>query len=535
MNRILPPNMHSMNPRPERRQLLWLRAAAAAIFLQGTAIFAAPAPEFISGRVLDANGRPAIAQVAIFNEGRREHVQCGHTDECFARLLAAGAARAVGTSGADGRFVLRVPGGLRWDDTVWAEGKDASGQSIRTVWPVLPNRALPTSTLGDIRLNQRLDFYVVVKSEGQPVAGAEVDFGTSERLRTDASGTASRHMQVSALSPNTSGWTMAFTVRAEGFAAEERVIGGGVPAGTTTHVVELVPESVQVGRILDPAGHPIAQATVTAVPDAVTAVTIHMSGSRPPDRTAGSVRTDANGAFVLHGLRAGSQYRLSISTDHSGVSNAERSITAGGGPMGIVMAAAEPLTIALSGLDAIKRGLESDLAVVLGSDADRPLIGLESLDTATGAWLPVSSPYLIRSQAGTDAEVVFSQVPVGTIRIVTRDVFGVAGDVSAPLEHGGDRSIVPLKLVGTRPLQLQVVDEAGRPVTGARVEFSSHTGRGGASALTQADGAVTFQVHPAHDVKITVTLSRQVVLTANVRGSAAEPQLLVVPARNLIQ
>jgi hypothetical protein len=261
-----------------------------------------------------------------------------------------------------------------------------------------------------------------------------------------------------------------------------------------------------MGRILDPAGQPIAHATVTAIPDAVSAVTIHTSGNRRPDRTAGSARTDATGAFALHGLRTGRRYRLTLSTDQSGVSNAERSIIPGGEPMDIVMAAAAPLTITLSGLDAIKRRLESDLAVVLGSDADMPLIGLESLDTATGAWLPVSSPHLIRSQAATDAEVVFSQVPVGTIRIITRNVFGVAGDVSAPLEHGGERSIVPLKLVGTRPLHLQVVDGAGRPVAGARVEFSSHTGRGGGSATTQTDGAVTFQVHPAHDVKLTITL-----------------------------
>jgi hypothetical protein len=525
--------MHSMNPQPAQRRLPWLHAVAAAIFLQVTASFAAPASESINGRVLDANGRPAIAQVAIFNNGRLEQVWCGHADGCFERLIATGAARVVGTSEADGRFALRIPGGLRPDDTVWAEGKDASGQGIRTSWPVLPNRALPTSTLGDIQLNQRLDFFVVVKVEGQPVAGAEVDFGNNERLRTDASGTASRHMQVPPLSPDTGGWHIAFTVRAEGFAAEEWASYGGVPAGATTHVVELVPETIQTGRVLDPDRQPIAHAALTAVAaEAVPGVMIHTSGSRAPDRTVGSARTGATGMFALHGLRAGKPYRLTISTDHSGVSNAVRTITAAGESIDIVMGAAAPLTIALSGLDAIRGRLESDLTV-LGPEADRPLIGLESLDPATGAWSPVSSPHLIRSLAATDAEVVFSQVPVGTIRIVTNNVFGIAGDVSMPLEHGGSRTVAPLKLVGTRPLRLQVVDEAGRPVAGARVEFSSHTGRDGASATTQADGVVAFQVHSAHDVKLTVTLSGQVILTANVRGSVTEPQLLVVPTKDI--
>lgn len=335
-----PRHMSSANPQPERRQWLWLHAAAAAMSLQGTAAFAAQSPQFIDGRVLDANGRPAIAQVAIFNSERLRQTQCGNADECFEQLLAADAARAVGISAADGRFMLRVPGGLRSDDTVWAEGKDASGQGIRTFWPVSPNRALPTSTLGDIQLNQRLDFFVLVKSEGQPVAGAEVDFGNGERLRTDASGTASRHMQVAAPSPDASSWTMAFTVRAEGSATEESA--NGVPAGTTTHVVELVPESVQGGRILDPAGQPISHAAVTAVPDVVSAVTIHASGNRPPDRTAGSARTDATGAFTLHGLRAGRRYRLIISTDQSGARNAEHSIIAGAEPIDIVMGALPP-------------------------------------------------------------------------------------------------------------------------------------------------------------------------------------------------
>src|SRR5690606_27532307 len=116
--------MSSANPQPERRQWLWLHAAAAAMPLQGTAAFAAQSPQFIDGRVLDANGRPAIAQVAIFNSERLRQTQCGNADECFEQLLAADAARAVGISAADGRFMLRVPGGLRSDDTVWAEGKD---------------------------------------------------------------------------------------------------------------------------------------------------------------------------------------------------------------------------------------------------------------------------------------------------------------------------------------------------------------------------------------------------------------------------
>lgn len=292
----------------------------------------------VTGRVIDADGRPVpAAQVFIVNNTRLESLRCPENgDECLPAMRALGAARAQAVSGSDGSFTLQVPVGLLPNDSVWAEGRDAGGKSIRVSWPVSPNRSLPTSTLGDIRLNRRMDFTVEVRSEGRPIANAEVEFMYQGIKRTDAAGAVELHQQMPG-SPNATLWSMNFTVRAAGFASTSWE--GAVATGTTTQVVELAREAVQRGRVVDASGQPLGNVSVQA--HAVERKAYGQGFNDPyPDERTGTAKTDASGAFTLRGLRGGREYRFVVISAEGAVTRGERVVTAGGAAVDIVVPAA---------------------------------------------------------------------------------------------------------------------------------------------------------------------------------------------------
>ncbi len=305
---------------------------------------ASPGPLLpVTGRVIDADGRPVpAAQVVIVNNNRLNALRCPENgDACFPAMQATGMARALGVSGNDGSFTLQVPVGLMSGDSVWAEGRDASGKSIRTSWAIAPNRELPTSTLGDIRLDQRLDFRLVVRGDGQPIAGAEVDFGIDDydslgTQRTDGTGAVEIHQQIDG--SRDSLW-MPFAVRAAGFASE--TWDGGIPKGTTTQVIELVREAVQRGRVVDAGGRALVNVTVQAhaVEQSTRGMTTATRDPFPNEKT-GTARTDDTGAFTLRGLHGGRQYRLVVVSAEGAVTSGERIVTAGGAVVDIVVPAA---------------------------------------------------------------------------------------------------------------------------------------------------------------------------------------------------
>lgn len=289
----------------------------------------------VTGRVIDADGRPVpAAQVVIFNNTRLESLRCPDSgDACFPALQALGGARAQAVSGSDGSFTLQIPAGLLPNDSVWAEGRDASGKSIRVSWPVSPNRSLPTSTLGDIRLNRRMDFTVVVRGEGKPIASAEVEFMYQGIKRTDATGAVELHQQMPGSSDATL-WSMNFTVRAAGFASV--TWEGAVATGTTTQEVDLVREALQPGRVLDAGGRPLGNVAVQA--HAVERKPYGNGFNDPyPDANTGTAQTDATGAFTLRGLRGGRQYRLVVISAEGAVTRGERVVTAGDAAVDIVV------------------------------------------------------------------------------------------------------------------------------------------------------------------------------------------------------
>lgn len=291
----------------------------------------------VTGRVIDGDGRPvSAAQVVVVNNTRLESLRCPENgDACYPTLQAMAAARAQAVSGSDGSFTLQVPVGLLPNDSVWAEGRDASGKSIRVSWQVSPNRSLPTSTLGDIRLDRRMDFTVVVRGAGQPIANAEVEFMYQGIKRTDAAGAVELHQQM----PGSSGASlsyMQFTVRAAGFASE--AWDGAIPMGTTTQVIELAREAVQNGRVVDVGGRALGNVTVQA--HAVEQAAFGTGLRDPyPDANTGSARTDAAGTFTLRGLHAGRQYRLVVISAEGAVTRGERVVTTGGAAVDIVVPA----------------------------------------------------------------------------------------------------------------------------------------------------------------------------------------------------
>jgi hypothetical protein len=123
----------------------------------GTAAGSEPRVVPIDGRLVDPEGRPVAAgRVAILDDRQYHANPCpgGLLDDgCFDRLVASGALRASGRSRADGRFTLQVPGGLSYSDYIWAHGQDARGISLKTSWPIGPNRPVSANALGDVSLD----------------------------------------------------------------------------------------------------------------------------------------------------------------------------------------------------------------------------------------------------------------------------------------------------------------------------------------------------------------------------------------------
>jgi hypothetical protein len=182
-----------------------------------------------------------------------------------------------------------------------------------------------------------MDFTVLVRADGRPLAGAEVSFeyqgGTK---RTDLTGSVELHQQVGATRDSTL-WAMIFTVTAPGFASE--TWDGAVAAGTTTQVVDLQREAVQRGRVVDANGRVlgnfVVQAHAVERPAPGTALRDPFPGEK-----AGTAKTDDTGAFTLRGLHGGRQYRLVVISAEGAVTRGERVVTAGGAAVDIVVPAA---------------------------------------------------------------------------------------------------------------------------------------------------------------------------------------------------
>jgi hypothetical protein len=104
-----------------------------------------------------------------------------------------------------------------------------------------------------------------------------------------------------------------------------------------------------------------------------------------------------------------------------------------------------------------------------------------------------------------------------------------AADVFEPVAiQAGSPAVIPVQLAKVNQLRLQVIDEQGSPVSGARVEVSRQLGWD-IQVSTGADGSVTVPAHPSHDVRVKVTLADRFVSITTVHGGALRPAPVVVP------
>jgi hypothetical protein len=303
-------------------------------------------------------------------------------------------------------------------------------------------------------------------------------------------------------------------------------------------VITLVRETPQPGRVIDAAGLPVVGATVSARPAEFSGIDIATSHSSAPDQTYGLSRTDAQGHFVLPGLRAGERYTVKV-TGGSGVGDLERAVVVTGTPIDIQLMAAAPVTLALTGLrGAPAPAGQRDLTALgrevlmrnsdLGPNGPGPGLSLEWQDPGTGNWQVVSSPRRVVWGDSDHAELHFERVPAGSVRVVVGGDFAIATDVFTPVTVvGGMPLVLPVRLVANHELRLRVTNAQGAPVSGARVEVFSHTGRSSSYTNTSADGTVTFRVHPEHDVKVTVSAGGKSVSTT-VSGNSPDPVAIVI-------
>src|SRR5262245_56831032 len=485
----------------------------------------------LGGRVVDPDGEPVRnARVAILIE-KGQNLRCERgpgSEGCFEAIAARGAVRAEARSGPDGRFTLAVPGGLTNLDHFWADGQDSRSRWLQNSWPIRPNRPTTTQDLGTIALNRARELVVLVQGSGGPIVGAEVEFNRREKHRTDREGAAVYRVLTPATSES-SLTGMAFTVRAPGFAVEAWF--GGVPSGSTTHVVDLVPDTPIAGRVLYPTGAPVPDAVVALRPIEPWLGPVFVNGGiGPPDDTIARTRTDQTGAFVLHGLSPARTYRVAVEPpSQAPVAGLERDVTGGSAPLDLVLSGAGRIDVDVIG----RQGTETFLRRLgdsQGGQFGRP-ISIEWFDVASGVWQTVVPPVRVVEAAPGRVRLRFDQVPGGSIRIVTTGDGSVAGDVSGIITVGaGGTGVVSLPVVPARSLRLRVNDTEGRPVPGARVEVFAPTGRSSTYVNTGMDGVATLLVHPAHDVKVTVAVAGRTVATTGVSAGVENPPPIVVNA-----
>ncbi|MCO5169297.1 MAG: carboxypeptidase-like regulatory domain-containing protein [Planctomycetes bacterium] len=268
---------------------------------------------------------------------------------------------------------------------------------------------------------------VRVLAGGVPVPGVEVVLGKADRWRvftrpvvrrsTDAEGVARARLRARAVD---------VIVEPPGFVAHRSA--APVRDGVARAVVSLEPEAPLRGRVLDPAGRPVAGVTVRVV--------AHHRWFR-------FVGTDEAGRFEVRSLAPG-WYEL----------------TAGAGPdPHHVPVTADVLAPATDVLLTLGTGGAVDVEVVPppGARFARSPLGVElhRLDPGSGEW---------RHEHGAGGWPRFVHLPPGTYRAALR-VTGLGAGVTAPFEVAAAADVaVRLPLTPGRVVTGRVVDARGAPV-----------------------------------------------------------------------
>jgi hypothetical protein len=490
----------------------------------------APNPVPVVGRIVDPEDRAVEgARVLFVSDKDREIPACRgdfQSPACYEALTQKGLVRGEGTSGRDGEFTIPLPGGLRNNDYILIQGRDLRGTRLATSWPVGPNRKIGSPDLGDVKLGRWRELLILIRAEGQPVAGAELDFGFGESKQTDKNGEYRHGMSTE---NDESIWHVAFAVRARGFAVEAR--SHGLRAGSATMTVDLVKDVALNGRVFGPDAQPIAKAVVTVRPTECWCIVM----TRPSDEQVTQVSTDAEGHFTAGGLRLDRDYKLSVEAPAELAAVRAAIIMKGGAkPLEVKLAPAGEVLV--EGEYPPAAATSYDRARLEYQVLKRPQgpVRLERLNPTTGRWEDAGALLRVEQAQPGYFRIRYTQVPAGPVRVTVEESWsasGVAGEVSHPFPVTvGVTAPLSLKLVMERTLRLQVIDTNGKPVPDATLEWSLSQADSFASEQTDREGRVEIKVHPSKSVAIKITTGdgRE---THHSIPAGATPPPIVLPAR----
>ncbi|MES1245587.1 MAG: carboxypeptidase regulatory-like domain-containing protein [Acidobacteriota bacterium] len=370
----------------------------------------------------------------------------GQDDRPVPGALVSAAGFPLTTAGPDGRFTLDLPGP---GGMVTVEGPGGQWAEVRLDPAGVAPGEIRTARLQPPRL---VTGRVLDADTGHPLAGARVQ-GETESAVADAEG----RFRI-ALPPRSYG--LFLTASAEGY-----VKADGFPEGDGPATFSLKRAGFLDGVVMEAGGRPVAKARVRALP----------APGRSPmaDPPSAEVSTDAAGRFHLPGLAVGLTYTLLV--DGGDFAPVRRMADVAERP-------GEPLRITVSpGAAAAGRVLDP---------GGRPLPGaivLLQQDRPED-----SKP--IEALSGPEGRFLLPHLAAGRYDLrVTREGFAPAR--IAGLEIPADSRAVDLgdvRMEGSAAIEGRVLDDRGRPVSGAQVGLAisqEHQGDRPSPVETGPDGA----------------------------------------------
>jgi protocatechuate 3,4-dioxygenase beta subunit len=240
--------------------------------------------------------------------------------------------------------------------------------------------------------------------------------------------------------------------------------------------VELLPAEVVAGVVLSPDGTPVAGATVAVNDDDGMSFVSIVLGGGPASAT-----TDAEGRFVLKGLRPGGETTISATHRDYGASEEVR---ARAGDAGTILRLAAPLTV---------RGIVVD-------EAGTPVASVRVQVARTerrGPRAPLDSGPVRPSITDGEGRYLVRNAPPGelTVAFDHPDYAPVSTAITLTAAHDLGRTVLPRggSIAGT------AVNADGAPVPGVPIYANREgspaqaTGRSSGNAVTDEKGAFTFR------------------------------------------
>jgi hypothetical protein len=268
--------------------------------------------------------------------------------------------------------------------------------------------------------------------------------------------------------------------------------------------VDLVKDAALQGHVLDSAGQPLKDATVTVRPTEPWMI----ATTEFRDDQIDQVRTDADGHFIARGLSPNRQYRIAIAPPAQlPMFQVDLVVKGGVAPLEVTLPAAGEVLVDGEYPPSAETSYDRVALERVWRHGGKT-VGLERLDAGTGRWAGVEATMKVeQAQRGT-FRIRFTQVPTGALRVVAQGSSNVAADESDPFAvTAGVITPVQLRLVMYRTLHLRIVDTTGAPVSKARVEWALPQSNTGHFADTDEAGFLEIKVHPSRDLQVKVTAS----------------------------